>query len=89
MKMRNDDVKKITEIKQYLFDPPASFKLYDYAPTYLRNAVIILNNYPEAKETIDYLQNLAEQFETKRIEQADLRKILKEAGVAISNLTNK
>ena len=87
--MRNDDVKKITEIKQYLFDPPVSFKLYDYAPTYLRDAITILNNYPEAKETIDYLKTLAEQFETKQIEQANLRRTLKDAGVEISKLTNK
>ena len=38
MKMLNNDVKKITEIKQYLLDPPVSFKLYDYALIYLNDA---------------------------------------------------
>lgn len=89
MKMRNDDVKKITEIKQYLLDPPASFKLYDYAPTYLRDAITVLNNYSEAKDTIDYLQNLVQQFESKTISQEYLRKTLKEAAIEINKLTNK
>ncbi|HEY2727745.1 MAG TPA: hypothetical protein VGI61_11265 [Parafilimonas sp.] len=89
MKMRNEDVKKITEIKQYLLNPPASFRLYDYAPTYLRNAITVLNNYPEAKDTINYLQNLAEQFDNKQIDQADLSKTLTEAGIEINKLSNR
>ena len=89
MKMRNDDVKKITEIKQYLLDPPVSFKLYDYASTYLRDAITVLNNYPDAKDAIDYLQTLAAQFENKIISREDLHKALREAGVEISKLTNK
>jgi hypothetical protein len=89
MKMRNEDLKKITEIKQYLFNPPASFKLYDYAPTYLRDAVAVLNNYPAAKDIADYLQNLAEQFENKTINAEELHSTLKEAGMQINKLTNR
>jgi len=87
--MRNDDVKKITEIKQYLLDPPMSFKLYDYAPNYLRDAILVLNNYPDAKDVIDYLQTLAEQFDNKTISHEHLRKTLKEAAIEINKLTNK
>ncbi|MEP6467879.1 MAG: hypothetical protein ABJB05_16330 [Parafilimonas sp.] len=89
MKMRNEDLKKISEIKQYLLNPPATFRLYNYAPDYLRNAITILNNYPAAKDVIDYLQNLAEQFDAKIIHQSDLIKTLKDAGTKISNLTNR
>ncbi|MBS1746296.1 MAG: hypothetical protein JST21_09030 [Bacteroidetes bacterium] len=89
MKMRNDDVKRITEIKQYLLDPPVSFRLYEYAPVYLRKAIEVLQNYPESKSVIDYFQQLAEQFETRQINQANLLTILKEAGIAISKLTSK
>lgn len=89
MKMRNDDIKKITEIKQYLLNPPASFRLYEYAPNYLRDAIAVLNRYPETKELVNYLQNLAEQFENKQIDKVDLLKILKESGAAIGKLTNK
>lgn len=87
MKMRNDDLKKITETKQYLLDPPASFKLYNYAPTYLRDAIAVLNKYPDAKDTIGQLEDLAEQFDNKSIEQTQVRTTLKAAGVLISKLT--
>ena len=89
MKMRNEDVKKITEIKQYLLDPPMSFKLYDYAVNYLNDAVTVLKNYPAADNVIDYLQNLVVQFENKTINQEDLRKTLKDAGIKLSQLTSK
>jgi hypothetical protein len=89
MKMRNEDLKRITEIKQYLLDPPVSFRLYEYAPGYLRNAIVVLQNYPEAKNLIHYLQQLAEQFDARQISQADILSKLKEAGMAISQLTSK
>ena len=89
MKMRNDDVKKITEIKQYLLDPPASFKLYDYALIYLQDAIDVLEAYPDASETNDYLKNLLEQLNNKTINQSDLRNALKQAGIQLSRLTNK
>jgi hypothetical protein len=57
MKMNNNDLKKITVVKQYLLDPPASFKLYEYALVYLKDAVDILASYPEAKDTITYLES--------------------------------
>ena len=41
MKMNNNDLKKITVVKQYLLGPSASFKLYEYALVYLKNAVDI------------------------------------------------
>lgn len=86
MKMRNDDLKKITEIKQYLLDPPVSFKLYDYALVYLQDAVAVLATYPKAKDVTDYLQEIIEQLENRVILQHELRSILKEAGIKISRL---
>ena len=87
--MRNEDVKKITEIKQYLLDPPMSFKLYDYALNYLNDAVTVLKNYPAANNVIDYLQETLVQFENKTISQEDLRKTLKDVGIKLSQLTSK
>jgi hypothetical protein len=89
MKLRNEDIRKITEIKQYLLDPPVSFKLYDYALDYLQNAIHILAAYPDANDTNNYLKNLLEQLNNKTIEQAELRSTLKQAGIEISRLTNK
>lgn len=89
MKMQNDDLKKITEIKQYLLDPPASFKLYDYAIGYVQNAIAILEVYPGAADTVSLLQNLLEQLQNKIIPQQELKSRLKEAGRNISHLTNK
>ena len=53
--MSNEDIKKITEIKQYLLNPPASFRLYDYAPTYLRDAIAVLNQDNSFKDMIDLI----------------------------------
>lgn len=89
MKMKNEDLKKITEIKQYLLDPPVSFKLYDYAITYLQDAITVLTAYPEAGTTIGSLQQTLQQLQDKNIAGEDLRYELKEAGKKLSGLTNK
>jgi hypothetical protein len=89
MKLRNEDVRKITEIKQHLLDPPVSFKLYDYALDYLQNAINILAAYPDANDTNTYLKNLLEQLNDKTIDSTELRNILKQAGIELSKLTNK
>ena len=89
MKMRNEDVKKITEIKQYLLDPPVSFRLYDYALTYVKDAIGVLSSYPDAANTIAHFQNLLQQLENKTIDQKELPKTLKDAGIKLSRLTNK
>lgn len=89
MKIRNEDVKKITEIKQYLLDPPVSFKLYEYAITYINNAIDVLNKYPNANNVVAYLQQLSESLNNKSITQEDLRGILIQAGIEISKLTSK
>lgn len=54
--MRNDDLKKITGIKQYLLDPPVTFKLYDYALNYVEDAIAVLSTYPNAADVIQNLQ---------------------------------
>lgn len=89
MKMKNEDLKKITEIKQYLLEPPVSFKLYDYAIAYLQDAIAVLTAYPEAGITIESLQQTLQQLQDKNIAAEDLRGELKEAGKKISGLTNK
>ena len=89
MKMRNEDLKKITEINQYLFDPPVSFKLYDYAIVYLQDALNVLSAYIDAEDTIVYLQHLLEQLQNKTMPQEELRGALKEAGKKISRLTSQ
>jgi len=89
MKLRNNDLKKITEIKQYLLDPPVSFKLYDYAVVYLQNAIAVLMAYPNTQNVITYLESLVIQLQSKEIEQNKLRSTLKEAAIKISQLTNK
>jgi hypothetical protein len=88
MKMRNEDLKKITEIKQYLLDPPVSFKLYGYAIVYLQDALNILSVYKNAEDAIIYLQHLLQQLQNKTVPQEELRGVLKEAGRKISSLTS-
>jgi hypothetical protein len=89
MKMSNDDIKKITEIKQYLLDPPVTFKLNEYALAYLQNAVTVLATYPKANDVTAYFKDLIEQLKNKGIMQDGLRSTLKEAGIKISRLTSK
>ena len=47
MKMRNDDIVKLTEIKQYFLQPPYSFKLAAHSLQLLAEATEILEAYPE------------------------------------------
>jgi hypothetical protein len=89
MKIRNEDIKKITEIKQYLLDPPVSFKLYDYALVYIQDSITVLSAYPGAEKILKYLQTLHQQLEQKEIPQDALRSTLIEAGRKISTLTSK
>ncbi len=87
--MRNDDIRTITEIKQFLLDPPVSFKLKDYASKHVQDAADLLSAYAEAAAVQNYLLDLHEQLETNSISQEELRNKLKEAGIQISRLTNK
>lgn len=87
--MRNDDLKKITEIKQYLLDPPASFKLYDYAVGYMEEAIAVLNNYPETAGSVQRFQQLLSQLRDRSIPPEGLRAELKQAGATISRLTSQ
>ena len=89
MKMRNDDIRKITEIKQYLLDPPVSFKLHEYVIQRIQEAATVLSAYPEAENVKNYLLDLYEQLKTKSMLQEELRNKLKQAGIQISRLTNK
>ena len=87
--MNNEDLKKITEIKQYMLDPPVSFKLHDYAIGYVQNAIAVLELYPNAIETKEYFQQMLLQLEEGNIPAEELRTTLKEAGRKLSGLTNK
>jgi flagellar biosynthesis/type III secretory pathway chaperone len=89
MKMSNEDLKKITEIKQYLLDPPVTFKLNEYALVYLKDAVTILTPYTNANEITNQFKDLIGQLENKEIMQDELRSTLKEAGIKISQLTSR
>lgn len=89
MKMSNDDLKKITEIKQYLLDPPATFKLYEYALNYVADAIAVLKEYAAAEDTTHHFQGLKEQLESRSVSQDELRWKLREAGIKISQLTSK
>ena len=89
MKMSNEDLKRITEIKQYLLDPPVTFKLNEYALAYLQNAVAVLAVYPDANDVTAYFKDLIEQLKNKEILQDELRHTLKQAGIKISRLTSK
>lgn len=89
MKMRNEDLKKITQIKLYLLDPPVSFKLYDYALQYVEDAVGVLEDYPNAKNITEEFRKLAAELKNKSLPQNNLRVALKQAGIQISGLTSR
>ena len=89
MKMNNADLKKITEIKQYLLDPPVTFRLGEYARSYLQDAIAVLTAYPNANDVTDQFKGLIEQIENKEIMQDELRGTLRKAGIKISQLTSK
>ena len=56
MKLNNQDVIRLTEIRIYFLDPPYSYKLNGYAMTQVEESIHILQKYPAAAVLVDQME---------------------------------
>ena len=90
MKISNTDLIQLTEIKQYFFEPPLTYKLPVYACEHIVKAITILRKYPFVKkEDIAFLETIGKQMEEKSLRANDIKEKLREAGKRIASLSNK
>ena len=90
MKMNNNDLIKLTEIKQYFLDPPVSFKLPKYAGEKIDEVISILEKYNLlADEVGQFITGLKVRIENENPTQTELKNALIKTGKMIGDLNNK
>ena len=80
MKLKNEHLKQLTEIKQYFLDPPHSFKLYSYAIPKAEEAMRIVEAYPKLHPMFLSMEQSLEQMKTLHTQPDLLRKAMIEFG---------
>ena len=90
MKMNNNDLVALTEIKLYFLDPPVSFRLHKHAVQKIDECLVILSHYDlRDAEVIGYLQDIKQEIAEKSPSLPQLRAELIKAGQMIGNLNNR
>jgi len=87
MKIRNDDLGKLNELKLDLLSPPYSFRLSSIASRYINDAINIISKY--AEENNAYIQELKElklNIESTS-DMPALKELCKRAAIVITNFT--
>lgn len=89
MKISNTDIVRLTEIKQYLLDPPHSFKLYKEASGLIEECISIMSKYSidaPFYDSFDVLRNDIAAFEKDPV---NLRATLIKLGKLLGGLFNR
>ncbi|GGH81964.1 hypothetical protein HNQ91_005686 [Filimonas zeae] len=90
MKISNADIVRLTEIKQYLLDPPHSFKLHREATGFIEETLSILNKYAFIEtpfyDSFDVLRNEVAGYEKDPV---NLRATLIKLGKLMGGLFNR
>ena len=90
MKMRNDDIVKLTEIKQYFLQPPYSFKLATHSLQLLAEATETLHTYTEIQASFfTELETYRQEIIAAGTVREKLVKPLFAIGKLIGSLNNK
>jgi hypothetical protein len=76
MKIRNEDLKALTEIKQYFLDPPHTFRLYSFAIPKAEEALKLVEKYPKLKPMQDSLYQAFTEIIELKDKPAELRKAM-------------
>lgn len=88
--MNNNDLIKLTEIKQYFLDPPVTFKLPRYASEKLDESLLILEKYRlQNDDLVDYLAGLKLRIASQEPTNNELKTALIKAGRMIGDLNNR
>jgi hypothetical protein len=87
MKIRNDDLGKLNELKLDLLSPPYSFRLSTIAAGYINNTIEIIRKYvDDNNQYIGELQELKAAIESTS-DMATLKELCKRAAMIIINFT--
>lgn len=87
MKIRNDDLGKLNEIKLDLLSPPYSFRLSSIASKYINDTISIISKYTD--EDASYIQEL-KQLKVAVESTSDmpaLKELCKQVAIIITNFT--
>ena len=80
MKIKNEHLKQLTEIKQYFLDPPHSFKLYTYAIPKAEEAMLIVQQYTKLQPMLTSMEQTFSQMKEMQTAPDQLRKTMIEFG---------
>jgi hypothetical protein len=80
VKLKNEHLKQLTEIKQYFLDPPHSFKLYSYAIPKAEEAMQIVQLYTKLQPMYLSMDEMLMQMKEMQSQPAQLRKTMIEFG---------
>ena len=73
MKITNNDLQQLHEIKQYFLDPPHSFRLYQLALPKAEAAMQIVARYPRLAPLLTSLEIALEEMKNNEKQPAQLR----------------
>ena len=74
MKIKNEDLKTLTGIKQYFLDPPRSFRLYGFAIPKAEEAIRIVEQYPKLQPMLDGMKESYDAMKELEGKNDELRK---------------
>jgi hypothetical protein len=87
MKIRNDDLGRLNELKLDLLAPPYSFRLGTIAAGYINNTIGIVSKYSGMDNTyIEQLKELKAEIESAS-DMSTIKDLCKQAALIITNFT--
>jgi hypothetical protein len=87
MKIRNDDLGKLNQLKLDLLSPPYSFRMNTIAADYIDSALEIMNRYsPVDNPFIEQLNKLKLEISSST-EMQQTKKLCRDAATLITNFT--
>lgn len=88
MKIRNDDLVKLNELKLDFLSPPYSFRLANITATNIASTIDVMKQYvTEDNEQIQQLLAIKSSIESDSADMQAIRKLCKEAAAIITYFT--
>ncbi|SFD89692.1 hypothetical protein SAMN05518672_103754 [Chitinophaga sp. CF118] len=87
MKLSNQDVTRLTEIRIYFREPPYSFKLSGYALLQVEESITILKKYPSAPaDLLDKMEVFRALFQSTENNIAATMEHMKEFAILLNEI---
>jgi hypothetical protein len=88
MKMRNEDLVKLNELKFDFLSPPYSFRLANLAASDINAAIEIMKQYVTDNDNdVKQLKEIKSAIESETTDMQVIRKLCKEAAAVITHFT--